>query len=240
MKYIAIGLGLFLVGCACILFAFEVNGYYQNKLNTKKELRVVREIVTELDYYNFMRKHGGGRMKEVIGAAENLLNAIRDPEVQLSKEDIDLNLHKLNWVWLSATPITSYVALNSSGDFSFLSSMSLRKKFANFNADQEKLLQFEAIQTRFVDQQLRPFLNHNTDRTTIDSYQFGATLKTKRYSSPFTNTNYKLLKNREFANLLTDLLFFTKRLFLPYDRLGNTTLDIKEIIKKEYTSIEID
>lgn len=239
MKYIINGVGLIVTGCTCILFAFAVNSSIQNKRNEKKELRAVQDIVTELEYYSFMREYGGGRMKEVIGAAEDLLNAIRDPQVKLSEEEINLDLHKLTWIWMSATPTTSFVALNSSGDFSYISSESLRKKFSNFNADQEKLMQFEAIQARFVDQQLRPFLNRTLDRTTIDSYQTGATLKTRQYPSPFTNTNYELLHNREFANLLTDLLFFTRRLFLPYDRLGDRTIELKEIIKKEYPSIEI-
>jgi len=178
-------------------------------------------------------------MKEVIAAAEQLLSAIRDPKVQLSKKEIDFDLHKLTWIWLSATPTTKYVALNSSGDFSYISSMPLRNKFSQFGADQEKLLQFEAIQARFVDQQLRPFLNQKMDRTTIDSYQSGRNMDTQQYPSPFTNTNYELLQNREFANLLIDLLFFTKRLFLPYDRMEDRTTEIRELIKKEYPSIEL-
>lgn len=239
MKYPQFAAGLILALLVCILLAFAIHTSNQNNLIEARELRVVEEILAELDYYKFMREFGGGRMKLIIEAAEQLLAAIRDPKIQLSKETIDLNLHTLTWIWLSATPTTAYVALNSSGDFSVISSKPLRKKFAQFNADQEKLLQFEAIQARFVDQQLRPFLNRNMDRTTIDTYQFGASLKTKYYPSPFSNTNYTLLQNREFANLLIDLLFFTRRLFLPYDRLHNTTFEIADIIEKEYPSIAI-
>lgn len=238
LKFLVFTFWIILIGCICILFSLQINNWNNNRQSTEKELRVVRDIVADLNYYSFLREYGGGRMKEVIAAAEQLLSAIRDPKVQLSKKEIDFDLHKLTWIWLSATPTTKYVALNSSGDFSYISSMPLRNKFSQFGADQEKLLQFEAIQARFVDQQLRPFLNQKMDRTTIDSYQSGRNMDTQQYPSPFTNTNYELLQNREFANLLIDLLFFTKRLFLPYDRMEDRTTEMRELIKKEYPSIE--
>ncbi len=236
MKYRINAVVLTLIGFIWILFAFSINTYFQHRENAKKELRVIQEIKAEIEYYEFLIDRGGERMKTVIGAAERLLKAIRDPEFQLSKEEIELDLHKLTWLWLSATPTTKYVALNASGEFSLISSMTLRNELSSFNADQEKLLQFEAIQVRFVDTQLRPFLNRNMDRTTIDSYQEGASLITKRYPSPFTDSSERLLKNREFANLLLDLLFCTKRIMLPYSRMFGTTGAIKEIIAKEYPS----
>jgi hypothetical protein len=55
MKYLAIGSGLILVGVICILIGFGINTSIQNDLNQKKELLVVQNIVTELDYYSFMR-----------------------------------------------------------------------------------------------------------------------------------------------------------------------------------------
>jgi len=202
IKYTVIAVGLILIGCICILFAFSLNTYSQNKLDAKKELRVIQGIATEMAYYKFLQEAGSGRMKEVIGAAERLLNAIRNSELQPSKNEIELDLHKLTWLFLSATPTTKYVALNASGDFSLISSVSLRNKFTHLNADQEKLLQFETIQVRYVDQQLRPFLNRYIDRTTIDTYQQADSLITKRYPSPFNNPSSDLLKNREFANIL--------------------------------------
>jgi len=214
MKYMAFAVGLILIGCVCILFAFSIDKYTQNKQNAKKELLVVQGITTELEYYKFLQEAGSKRMNEVISAAELLLNVIRNPELHPSKDEIDLDLHKLTWLFLSATPTTKYVALNASGDFSLISSVSLRNKFTHLNADQEKLLQFEAIQVRYVDQQLRPFLNRSMDRTTIDTYQKADSSITTNYTSPFINSTNDLLRNREFANILVDLLFCTKRIML--------------------------
>jgi len=240
INYTVIAVGLILIGCICILFAFSINTYTQNKLNAKKELHVVQGIATELEYYKFLQEAGSERMNEVIGAAERLLNAIRNPKLQPSKDEIDLDLHKLTWLFLSATPTTKYVALNASGDFSLISSVSLRNKFAHLNADQEKLLQFEAIQVRYVDQQLRPFLNRSMDRTTIDTYQKADSLFTTLHPSPFTTSHDDLLRNREFANILVDLLFCTKRIMLPYKRIAIDIKEMEEIIANEYPSIIIE
>ncbi len=237
MKLLSIGVGLTLIGFICILFAFSVSSYMDERENAKRELRAVEEILSEMEYYEFMIEYGGGRMNEVIAAAERLLDVMRNPEASASKEDIELDLHKLTWLWLSATPTTKYVSLNISGDLNFIRSEELRKELAQFNADQEKLLQFEAIQVRFVDTQLRPFLNKNMDRTVIDSYQEGADLVTKRNPSPFRDTNASLLQNREFANLLVDLIFCTKRLNLPYSRMQGEAEYIREVIAKEYPSL---
>jgi len=240
MKYKIYAVVLTVIGFIWILFAFSINTYFQNRENTEKELRAIQDIATEIEYYEFLIDRGGERMKEVIGAAERLLKTMREPDFQPSKEEIDLDLHKLTWLWLSATPTTKYVALNASGDFSLISSTPLRDELSSFNADQEKLLQFEAIQVRFVDTQLRPFLNRNMDRTTIDSHQERATLITERFASPFTDSSESLLKNREFGNLLLDLLFCTKRIMLPYQRMFGTVGEIREIISKEYPSIRVE
>ena len=234
---LAIGLGLTLVGCICILFAFSLSSYLRDKEASKRELRAIQEIKSEIAYYEFMIEKGGGRMNEVIAAAERLLHVIRNPQEKASMEDVELDLHKLTWLWLSATPTTKYVSLIHSGDINFISSAELRSELSQFNADQEKLLQFEAIQVRFVDTQLRPFLNKHIDRTVMDSYQKGADLVFNRFQSPFRNTNSSLLQNREFANLLLDLIFCTKRLNLPYSRMQGEAEYMKEIIAKDYPSI---
>jgi len=240
MKYTLAALGLILVGCICILFGFSINQYAQNNLSAEKELRIIDDIATEIALYKFHYEYGAERMGDVIASAERLLNAMRNPELQLSKDEIDFDLHKLTWLWLAATPTTEYVALNASDRFSLITSKSLRKKIKELNTDQEKLLQFEAIQVRYVDHQLRPFLNRHIDRTTIDTYQRADSLITSRYSSPFESSSSDLLKNREFANILVDLLFHTKRIMLPYKRMAIIIQDMEEIISREYPSIIID
>jgi hypothetical protein len=91
-----------------------------------------------------------------------------------------------------------------------------------------------------VNQNLRPFLNRHIDRTTIDTYQKADSLITTRFPSPFKNAPSVLLENREFANIITDLLFFTKRIMLPYRRLAVVMSEMEEIIAKDYPEAKIE
>lgn len=178
-------------------------------------------------------------MSQVISAAEELLESIQNPEINLTEEQIELNVHKLTWLWLAATPTTEYKALTNSGEIRLVTSQRLRRKFKEMNFDQEKLLQFEELQINYVNQELRPYLNKRIDRTTLKTRQNYDALETKKVSSPFNNSPKDLLQDREFANLLVDLLFFTKRIMLPYNRLNKIMADMEIIIAEDYPDVAL-
>ena len=222
-----------------ILFTILINSCAPDKTNIEKELNIVERIGADISLYKFHEEYGTKRMGTVISAAERLLTAIRNPEIQLTAEELELNLHQLTLLWLSATPTTEYVALTNSGEISLVSSELLRRKFKEMNLDQEKLKQFEEIQLDYVNQELRPFLNSRIDRTTIDTYQKADSLITTRFTSPFKSAPSELLENREFANILIDLLFFTKRIMLPYKRMAVVMQEMEEIISKDYPAAKM-
>jgi hypothetical protein len=217
----------------------SINSCSEKQKNTNNERIIVERIGTEVAIYKFHYKYGAKRMGEVITAAEELLEAIRNPEIKLTEEQTEFNIHKLTWLWLAATPTTEYKALTNSGEISLVSSETLKKKFKEMNSDQEKLLQFEQLQINYVNQELRPYLNTRIDRTTLRTSQNFDGLKTSKLSSPYKNSPKELLKEREFANLLTDLLFFTKRIMLPYNRLNKITADMENIIAEDYPDVEL-
>ena len=220
--------------------ALSINSCTENQHNADKEKNIVERIGTEVAFYKFHYKYGAKRMGEVITAAEELLNAIQNPENKLTEEQIELNIHKLTWLWLAATPTTEYKALTNSGEIRLVKSETLRRKFKEMNADQEKLLQFEELQINYVNQEIRPYLNSRIDRTTLVTRQNFDALETTRVSSPFNNSPEDLLEEREFANLLVDLLFFTRRIMLPYDRLNEIMIDMEKIVAKDYPDIKIE
>lgn len=239
-KYIAESLRQISVTFTFIIIAFSITSCNQNSSNNEKELQIIERIGAEISHYRFHHEYGTKRMGEVIAAAEHLLNAIRNPEIGLTEAELELDLHKLTWLWLSATPTTEYVALTNSGEISLVSSEALRRKFKEMNMEQEKLKQFEEIQVGYVNQALRPFLNSRMDRTTIDTYQQADSLITTLFPSPFKNTSSTLHKSREFANILTDVLFFTKRIMLPYKRIAVVMDEMEEIISKDYPEAKIE
>ena len=219
--------------------ALLINSCSENQQNLNKEKKIVERIGIEVAVYKFHYKHGAKRMGEVIKAAEELLEAIQNPEIELTEEQIELNIHKLTWLWLAATPTTEYKTLTNSGEISFVTSETLKRKFKEMNSDQEKLLQFEELQINYVNQELRPFLNKRIDKTTLITSQNFDGLETTKVSSPFNNSPEDLLKEREFANLLKDLLFFTKRIMLPYNRLNKIMADMEKIIVEDYPDVEL-
>ncbi len=212
----------------------------QNERNTEQELLLVERIGVDIALYQFHYKYGTSRMGEVIKSGNVLLEATRDPEVQLTSEEIELNVHKLTQLWQAATLTTAYVSAMNSGELSLLSSERLRRKFKEMNANQERLKHFEAVQVDYINRELRPFLNKNIDRTTLVTNQRFDSFETTRRSSPFKNNPSELLKNREFANIVVDVLFFTERIMLPYNRLNILMEEMEEIIAEDYPSVKIE
>ena len=215
------------------------NSCSENQQNADKEKLIVERIEADVALYKFHFKYGATRMGEVIKAAEKLLEAIENPEIKLTEEEIELNVHKLTWLWLAATPTTEYNALTNSGEIRLVTSEKLRRKFKEMNFDQEKLMQFEELQISNVNQELRPYLNSHIDKTTLRTRQNFDALETTKVSSPFKNSPKELMQDREFANLLVDLLFFTKRIMLPYNRLNKIMADMETIIAKDYPDVEL-
>lgn len=212
----------------------------QNERSSEKEHLLVERIGVDIALYQFHYKYGTSRMGEVIKSGNLLLKAMRDPEVQMTNEEIELNVHKLTQLWQAATLTTAYVSAMNSGELSLLTSERLRRKFKEMNANQERLKHFEAVQVDYVNRELRPFLNKNIDRTNLVTNQRFDSFETTKLPSPFKYNPSELLKNREFANIVVDVLFFTERIMLPYNRLKILMNEIEEIIAEDYPDVKIE
>jgi len=221
-----------------ILISYSMVACTHKQQDTTKEQEVVERIAGDVALYQFHFKYGATRMTEVITAANELLEAIRNPEITLTEEEIELKAHKLTYLWIAAIPTTEYVALVNSGEISLVRSQALKRKFKEMNNDIEKLLQFEELQISYINQELRPFLNRHTDKTLYYTNQNFNSTGPKRLPSPFESSANQLLEDREFANLLVDVLFFTERIMLPYNRLNTLMNDMDSIIAKEYPSVK--
>lgn len=215
-----------------IIINVSLNSCSQNMNKVEKELKIVERIGEDMSLYRFHIKYGRKAMEEVISSAQHLLDAIRNPDIQLSDEEIEANVHKLTYLWLSGTPTTEYVALINTGEIKLISSEELRRKFKLMVLEQEKLKQFEEMQVSYINLELRPFLNKHIDRTTVETDRRTGDLV--RFPSPFESSPSDLLNNREFANILTDVLFFTKRIMYPYHRIEIVMNDMEKIIEMQY------
>lgn len=209
-KYLlyAIGeIGLVVIG---ILIALQINTWNEQRINTNEERRIFQDLSEELQFNKFLMENGRRTMGEVIAGADSMLTKINDPSISVHQEILDKEIDKLTRVWLLGRPTTHYDVLSGSGDFKLISSPILRKKLTDLKGNQESLLKWEEDQTRFVDRELRPFLNRNSDRTRVRSVRKAAKLVTTYHKSVWPIGNRELLQNREFANMLIDLIFLPK------------------------------
>lgn len=224
---------------ALIIICF-MSACTQTERSIEKEPILVERIGIDIALYQFHCEYGTSRMGEVIKSGNILLEAMRNPEIQLTDEEIELNVHKLTQLWQAATLTTAYVSAMNSGELSLLTSERLRRKFKEMNTNQERLKHFEAVQVDYVNRELRPFLNKNVDRTTLVTNQRFDSFETTKLPSLFKNNPSELLKNREFANIVVDVLFFTVRIMLPYNRLNILMEEMEKIIAENYPSVKIE
>lgn len=223
-----------------LILVLSISSCTENQQKAEREVKIVERIGADVALYQFHFKFGATRMSEVITAAQTLLEAVRNPDMEISEDDVALNIHKLTWLWMAAIPTTEYVAMVQSGEISLLRSERLRRKFKEMNNDLEKLLQFEALQISYVNQELRPFLNKRIDKTIYYSSQNFNSAGPVRVPSPFHDSAKDLLQDREFANLLVDVLFFTERIMLPYNRLQTIMADMETMIAEDYPTVSIE
>lgn len=213
-----------------IVLALQLDSWHTNKQNQKEEQRILQDIAEEIEFNKFLVISGNKYMTEVVDASNHLLNYINDPSDQPSREELELDLHKLTLNWMSGRRTSIYDVLSGSGEIFLISSFELRKKLSDLKLNQEVLYQFEELQFRLIDQEVKPFLNRSYDRTTIRSHFEASELIITHYNSPFSSEPKKLLQDREFANLLIDLVYYTQKLLDSYDRLEKDLAKMEALI----------
>jgi hypothetical protein len=237
-NYLKYAIGEIILVVIGILIALQINTWNQERINSREEQRIFQDLSEELEYNRFLLQYGSNTMLEVAAAAERMLSGSNDTDGTFSEEAFNQDLDKLTWVWVSGRPTTLYDVLSASGDINIISSPVLRKKLADLKRNQESLIKFEEIQNRFVDEQLRPFLNQNVDRTKVRSLLIGAERVPVVQNSVFPPNTRELLQNREFANLLTDLIFFTKRIEVNYKRIDMDIAQIDSLVHTKYPDLD--
>lgn len=108
---------------------------------------------------------------------------------------------------------------------------------------------YEELQNSFVDNQLSPFLNKHIDRILVsargaktDSSGYDKLLAidySAFYRSDIVSSYNELLENREFSNLLFELIKHTKTLLPIYDRIGYNIMIIDSLAIDGNPSLQI-
>jgi hypothetical protein len=177
-------------------------------------------IHQEMGLFDFYQEQGYDRYTEIISAAEQLLLLVNDPFIEVSEAQIEEYLSILDRRWLTgAGGVTNiYDLLIGSGKLELLNSPKVKESLRNFNSHLEYMLTFEEFQASFVDNRLNPFLNQYIDRVSMYAERFN--LNEDLYNSRFQTSSQMLLDDKEFSNLLIELIKHSRTLVQTYDRLG--------------------
>ncbi|MBT8221706.1 MAG: hypothetical protein KJN96_00925, partial [Eudoraea sp.] len=133
-----------------------------------------------------------------------------------------------------------YDEMIGSGQLNLLKSKALRSELTSLKANLELLASYEDLQTSFVDNYLNPYLNKHADRLsiTIKGFEKDTAIYDKILAEPYSTikmlnrkpTDFNLLTDSEFINLLTELIYHTKALLPVYGRVDENISTIESLI----------
>ena len=232
------------------MIALEANEWKQERRDAQEEQRILQGIADRLLLSKFQHDRGVNQYTEVLEAAERLLavatRTVPRPERAQLDQDIFLITDRFLFGQSNATHI--YDELIGSGQMGLLSSPDLRNAITQLKVQLELLASYEAIQTGFVDTQLSPFLNEYVDRmpgvALMTNGNFGVYEPWKTFDLTALNfddnkqMHDELLANRQFSNLLFDLIRYTRPLMGTYERIGGWIEQIDSITKPGNASID--
>jgi hypothetical protein len=231
IKYFRYAIGEIVLVVIGILIALQVNNWNVNRLNLKIEKQLINAINEKMKYNNFQYEMGYTRYNEVIEAARELIILSNTFDSLPSPKKLDYLMHNLTKRFLlgKSNETSIYDEMIGSGQLSLLSSIELRKNLTALKANLELLASYEEIQNNFVDFQLNPYLNKYVDKISIASngYSTDKTDYDKQFVNAFSNlgtnntvTMYsEFITDKEFKNLLVDLIYYTQTLIPIYNRI---------------------
>ncbi len=237
-RYLIYATGEILLVVIGILIALQINDWNQARLNSKEDRRISQDILDQFQLYRFLFKNGMGTWETVVGSANTLLLIINDPAIRPDDEKLAMYIHQLTLNWLSGTSTTIYDVLASSGDLEIISSDLLRNTLAELKYQMEHLNHSEEYYVQFVNQEFLPFLNRFVDRSDVRGNYVKGQWIISHHASPFKSSFDDLIQSREFANLLTDLIYASNRSINVYQRLEKNLDQIDSLILAKYPSIQ--
>ena len=233
-KYFLYAVGEITLVVIGILIALQINTWNQKRLNGNEEQRILNEVMGDMERFKDYHKVCGKVINEVEEAARRLLIIANSPRTALSKSQIDkdLNLILKRCYTGAGLSYNIYDVLMGGGQMGLLSSRELRVQLAQLKSWMGVMIPYEEQQANFVDNQLSPYLNKYVDKVAVydDLTQNDLLLENNR----FENSYQEMLEEREFHNLLAELIKHTnplKGLYFRFNRTVNTidSLSLKSI-----------
>ncbi|MBT8205860.1 MAG: hypothetical protein KJO20_10835 [Eudoraea sp.] len=241
-KYIFYAIGEIILVVIGILIALQINTWNQNRLDSKEETQLLEAIQVKMEYNRFQSETGYNRYHAVLKASTQLIKISTNQITSNNQDEVDYYLHNLSKRFLvgNSNKTSIYDEMIGSGQLNLLKSKALRSELTSLKANLELLASYEDLQTSFVDNYLNPFLNKHADRLpiTIKGFEKDTAIYDKILAEPYSTikmlnrkpTDFNLLTDSEFINLLTELIYHTKALLPVYGRVDENISTIESLI----------
>ena len=220
-KYLLYAMGEIILVMIGILLALQVNNWNQDRLDRIEEQRLLALIHTELDNYLWLQERGTKRHKRLLASIERLLHAMKQTPSDWDMDQLDRDLHTIystRWIAGAGTSTNVYDVLINGGQLGILSSHELQQRLAILKENFTYTRIYDQFQAEFIDNHLSPFLNQHIDRLSISNEELE--IDSSLYDSPFITDYDKLFANREFSNLLAELIKHTQPIVRSYGRVN--------------------
>jgi hypothetical protein len=215
-----------------ILIALQINNWNQNRMDKAEEKRILSSISAEIGNLSWQSLRGLNTYQDIVKSSDKLLLSINDPNISISEDSLDYHLGVITnrWMFGKGNNANIYDALAASGELKFIQSDKLRNTLTFLDRQMQLLSVYEEYQTKFVDDQLFPFLNQQIDgikinderakylidRFSLDQVSAKISLKKGRNK---TNAS-DILNSQEFSNLLVVHIKNSATLIPIYQRIS--------------------
>ena len=240
-KYLLYAIGEIILVVIGILIALQVNTWNQSRLDSNEEKQLLKAIHSKMTFNKFQVETGLKRYKEVINSSKKLIKLSAEEQNSTLKAEVYNLIHNLPKRFLvgNSNKTSIYDEMIGSGKLNLLQSAKLRDELTSLKANMELLASYEDLQSSFVDNHLNPFLNKRSARLEIavKGYKNDTTSYDKIFAESFSDLNFSnnyssnssLLKDSEFINLNTELIYHTTALLPIYKRIDENISTIESL-----------
>ena len=240
-KYLLYALGEIILVVIGILMALQIDNWNEDRKNRIEEKQLLKAIQIKMEYNRFQSETGYNRYNAVLKASTHLIKLSTSQLTSINQEEVDYDIHILSKRFLvgNSNKTSIYDEMIGSGKLNLLKSIELRGELTSLKANLELLAAYEDLQTSFVDNHLNPYLNKHTDRLsiTVKGYERDTADYDRIFAESYSNikalnrktSDLNLLKDNEFINLLTELIYHTNALLPVYSRIDENISIIESL-----------
>ena len=184
-----------------ILLAFAIDAAWDRHQRAQEERELLLRFSEELDFFEeTLIPEAAAALEKTLAATDRVILAIHtEQDLTSDSLDVALSLITQGYQFAAASPV--FRVLTSDGGLVRVKDPAVSEALADMSAYLALVERFEGLDDRFVQEQLIPFLNRNSDR-------YRASVLTVRGFSGLPGSVFpqtpEILSSREFSNLLAE------------------------------------